>query len=191
MEQVTTGNRVKGIEWPNELTLDGDYPSYPRHIPQDESGMCSLKLNDAERYVVMTELSRPYTVAFYRNPSNNSPSVFSIPYTMPSGRVSLRPDFIFFVRDDADGRLWLSIVDPHGAYLVDTVPRLRGYVDYPREFPSVFKQVLAVSDFPKRKEFRALSLLRRDIQEAIMDFDGAAGEALFLDERLSFRYGEM
>ena len=191
IEQVTTGSRIKKMEWPNELTLDGDYPCYPRHILQDDNGMCPLKLNDAERYVVMTELGRPYTVAFYRNPSNNSPSVFSIPYTMPSGRVSLRPDFIFFVRDDADGRLWPTIVDPHGAYLGDTVPRLRGYVDYLREFPSVFKQVLAVSDFPKRKEYRALNLLRSDVQDAIMNFDGTAGEALFIDESVSFKYGEI
>ncbi len=191
IEQVTTGSRVRKMEWPNELTLDGDCPSYPRHILQDETGRCPLKLNDIERYVVRKELDRPYTVAFYRNPSNNSPSVFSIPYVMPSGRVSLRPDFIFFVRDDADGRLWPSIVDPHGAHLSDTVPKLRGYVEYLREFPGVFKQVLAVSDFPKRKEYRALNLLRSDVQDAIMDFKDAAAEALFLEGSLSFKYGDM
>lgn len=191
IEQVTIGNRVKRMEWPNELTLDGDYPSYPRHILQDESGMCPLRLNDIERYVVRKELGRPYTVAFYRNPSNNSQAVFSIPYTMPSGRVSLRPDFIFFVRDDVGGRLWPTIVDPHGAHLSDTIPKLRGYVEYLREFPGVFKQVLAVSDFPKLGEYRALSLLRIDVQDAIMNFDDVAAEALFLNEDLSFKYGEM
>lgn len=191
IEQVTTGSRVRKMEWPNELTLDGDCPSYPRHILQDETGMCPLRLNDIERYVVLKELDRPYTVAFYRNPSNNSPSVFSIPYVMPSGRVSLRPDFIFFVRDEADGKLWPSIVDPHGAHLSDTVPKLRGYVEYLREFPGVFKQVLAVSDFPKRKEYRALSLLRPDVQDAIIAFKDVAAEALFLDKSLSFKYGDL
>ena len=191
IEQVTTGSRVRRMELPNELTLDGDCPRYPRHILQDETGMCPLRLNDIERYVVLKELDRQYTVAFYRNPSNNSPSVFSIPYVMPSGRVSLRPDFIFFVRDEADGRLWPTIVDPHGSHLSDTVPKLKGYVEYLREFPMVFKQVLAVSDFPKRKEYRALNLLRPDVQDAIMDFRDAAAEALFLDRSLSFKYGDM
>ncbi|MBM6779789.1 DEAD/DEAH box helicase family protein [Collinsella tanakaei] len=191
IEQVTTGSRIRRMEWPNELTLDGDWPSYPKHILQDETGMCPLKLNDTERYVVLKELDRPYTVAFYRNPSNYSPSVFSIPYVMPSGRMSLRPDFIFFVRSEEDGKLYPSIVDPHGAHLSDTIPKLRGYVEYLREFPGVFKQVLAVSDFPKRKEYRALNLLRPDVQDAIVAFQDVAAEALFLDGGLSFKYGDI
>lgn len=191
IEQVTEGSRIRKMEWPNELTLDGDHKRYPRHILQDKDGLCPLDLDNIEQYVVATELERSYTVAFYRNPSNNSPSVFSIPYDMPSGRVSLRPDFIFFVKDETEGRICPSIVDPHSAHLADTIPRLKGYVKYLREFPDVFKQVLAVTGITKRNEYRALNLLKTNVQDVIMQFEGDTGEALFLDENISFKYGQM
>ena len=141
-----------------------------------------------EDYVVKAELARPRTVAFYRNPSNNSPQVFSIPYTMPSGRMSLRPDFIFFIRDE-DGVIRPSIVDPHGTHLSDVVPKLKGYVDYVREFRGVFKQVVSVGTLPSG-EYRSLNLLREDVQEAILSFKGATGEELYMDKAISNHYGE-
>ena len=188
LERETGGRRVVHLAWPTSQPASLQWRKYPKHILQDKDGLCPLDLNEAEQYVIERELARERTVAFYRNPSNNSPQVFSIPYVMPSGRMSLRPDFIFFVRDE-NGEICPSIVDPHGTHLSDTVPKLRGYIDYVREFPGIFKQVVSVGALPSG-EYRSLNLLRLDVQDAILSFDGATSEELYLDKAISNRYGE-
>lgn len=177
LERESAGKRLKHIEWPTSAVLSDNYKKYPRHIIQKSDGLCPLDLNDDEDFVVATELGRSRTVGFYRNPSNNSPKSFSIPYSTSVGRLALRPDFIFFVRD-VDGKIWPSIIDPHGEFLADTLGKLRGYVEYLREFPDVFKQVLFIGCMGGT-ERRAISLLREDTQEAIMNYDEVDCKALF------------
>lgn len=188
LEGETSGRRVKHAEWPTGgSVVSAKWPSFPKHIVQDKNGMCHLDVSPFEEYVARKELARPYTVAFYRNPSNNSPQVFSIPYTMPNGRVSLRPDFIFFTHDNA-GVIHPSIVDPHGAHLGDALPKLKGYVEYLREFPDIFTQVLSVTDIAGSDEYRFLNLLDKATQDEIMSFTGDTAIELYLGEQ-SHKYG--
>ena len=186
LAEETEGRRTTHVEWPTGFVASASWPKFPHHILQGEDGLCPLDLNHAERLVVQAEFLRPRTLAFYRNPSNNSPQVFSIPYTAPGGRVSLRPDFIFFDRD-SEGKVWPTIVDPHGTHLSDVVPKLKGYVEYLREFPDIFKQVLSVGTLPDG-EYRALNLLRNEVQEAILGFSGDSGEELYRDKAISTHY---
>lgn len=115
LERESAGHRLTHLAWPTATKVAGVGKAWPRHIVQRDDGLYPLKLNVAERHVLETELDRPYTVAFYRNPSNNSTYSFSIPYNASNGRQALRPDFIFFVRD-GDGVIRPSIVDPHGDF---------------------------------------------------------------------------
>lgn len=187
LERETAGKRITHLQWPSSFVTSRSLKKYPKHILQQEDGLCPLDLNDFEQFVVETELDRPRTIAFYRNPSNFSPQVFSIPYTAPDGKKALHPDFIFFVRDE-DNDIRPAIVDPHGTHLSDVIPKLKGYVEYLREFPDVFKQVLSVGSVSSG-EYRSLNLLRSEVQEAIMNFSGDSGEELYISE-LSNRYGE-
>lgn len=188
LEGETSGKRVKHVEWPTGgSVVSAKWPAFPKHIVQDKNGMCHLDVSPFEEYVARKELARPYTVAFYRNPSNNSPQVFSIPYTMPNGRVSLRPDFIFFTRDDS-GKIRPAIVDPHGAHLGDSLPKLKGYVEFLRDFPDMFAQVLSVTDLAGTKECRFLNLLDGATQDAIMNFSGDSAVELYMGDR-SHTYG--
>lgn len=187
LERETAGKRITHLQWPSSSVTSRSLKKYPKHILQQEDGLCPLDLNDFEQFVLETELERPRTIAFYRNPSNFSPQVFSIPYTMPDGRKALHPDFIFFVRDE-DNVIRPAIVDPHGTHLSDVIPKLKGYVEYLREFPDVFKQVLSVG-LVSGGEYRSLNLLRPEVQEIIMNFNGDSGEELYIGE-LSNRYGE-
>lgn len=125
-------------------------------------------------------MARKRTVAFYRIPNNFQPSVFSIPYTMPDGRRSLRPDFIFFVRD-THGVIRPSIVDPHGDYLADSIPKLKGYVAYLKDYPDEFVQVLSVSKVPDGS-YRFLDLLEPATQAAIQDFESDHVDDLYLGQ---------
>lgn len=188
--QETRGVRDVKLAQPTRSDVDGNYTRYPKHVVYDlRDGLCPLSLNQVERYVVSKELSRDRTVAFYRNPSNFSQKVFSFPYTMPSGRMALHPDFIFFVRT-ADGEIKPSIIDPHGDYLGDTLPKLKGYIEYLRDYPTMFAQVLSVTPIAGGKELRFLNLLDQTTQSAITEFSGDHAETLYTG-KYSNKYGEI
>lgn len=177
LARETSGKRLTRIEWPRATSLSDNHKKYPKHIVQKPDGLCPLDLGSAEDFVVESELAKPYTVGFYRNPSkSNSPQAFSIPYNSSVGRKALHPDFIFFVRD-GEG-IKPSIVDPHGEFLGDTLAKLRGYVAYLREYPDIFKQVLFVGDMGNG-EYRVLNLLRDDVQAAIEAYSDVDCKALF------------
>ena len=55
------------------------------------------------------------------------------------------PDFIFFVKKN-DKTSVLTIVDPHGDWMGDSITRLKGYVSYLKDFPEMFGTILAVTD---------------------------------------------
>lgn len=181
LARETEGKRLTRIEWPRTQVVSDNGEKYPRHIVQKEDGLCPLSLKGSEKFVVETELAKPRTVAFYRNPSaSNSPQAFSIPYNSSVGRKALHPDFLFFVRDN-DGVIKPAIVDPHGEFLSDTLAKLKGYVAYLQEFPDVFKQVQFVGDMGGGT-YRVLNLLRTDVQEAIDAYSAVDCKALFLGQ---------
>ena len=180
LESETGGKLTTRMQWPETVNVKSAETRWPKHIVQEEDGLCPLDLNDDETYVVSRELERPRTVAFYRNPAESmSPLAFSIPYTSPVGRKAVHPDFIFFVRD-AEGTIRPSIIDPHGSYLADAVPKLKGYVEYLREYPDTFIQVLSISSLSEGPDrFRSLNLLDPKVQDVIMGFDGDMAEELY------------
>ncbi|MCH4053297.1 MAG: DEAD/DEAH box helicase family protein [Atopobiaceae bacterium] len=174
----TSGVHDIPVEFPSNLVLDGNLPRYDGHILYDpEDGKCPLDLNDWEIDVLRTEMARKRTIGFYRIPNNFQPSVFSIPYTMPDGRRALRPDFLFFVRDSHDV-IRPSIVDPHGDFLGDSLPKLKGYVAYLKDYPDEFVQVLSVSKVPGGT-YRFLDLLDKETQTAIEQFEGDHVDELY------------
>lgn len=96
---------------------------------------------------------------------------------MPDGRRALRPDFLFFVRDSHDV-IRPSIVDPHGDFLGDSLPKLKGYVVYLKDYPDEFVQVLSVSKVPSGS-YRFLDLLDKATQTAIEQFEGDHVDELY------------
>lgn len=180
LESETGSKLTTRMQWPETVNVKAAETRWPKHIVQEEDGLCPLDLNDDETYVVSRELERPRTVAFYRNPAESmSPLAFSIPYTSPVGRKAVHPDFIFFVRD-AEGTIRPSIIDPHGSYLADAVPKLKGYVEYLREYPDTFVQVLSISSMSEgHDKYRSLNLLDPKVQDAIIGFDGDMAEELY------------
>ena len=128
-----------------------------------------------EKKVVETELDKPMTVAFYRNQSRNLNASLSIPYEINGECENMYPDFIFFVKTkDSIARV---IVDPHGDWLGDSVAKLKGYVEYIKDFPDMFAQVIVVSD--EGGEYRYLDLMMEPIQINIENFEGSSAKELF------------
>ncbi len=153
-----------------------EFDKYPKHIISDEYGWAYLNLNDLEKKVVETELDKALTVAFYRNQSRNLNASLSIPYELNGEWENMYPDFIFFVKT-ANG-IARVIVDPHGDWLGDSVPKLKGYVSYIKDHPDMFVQVLAVAD-EKNGEYRYLDLMTGPVQDAINHFTGSSAKELF------------
>ena len=180
LESETGSKLTTRMQWPETVNVKPAETRWPKHIVQEEDGLCPLDLNEDEAYVVKRELDRDRTVAFYRNPAESmSPLAFSIPYNSPVGRKAVHPDFIFFVRD-AEGTIRPSIIDPHGSYLADATPKLKGYVEYLIDYPYTFVQVLSISSMSEGPDkYRSLNLLDPKVQDAIMSFDGDMAEELY------------
>lgn len=154
-----------------------DYDAYPKHIISDEDGWAYLNLNDLEKKVVRTELSRSLNVAWYRNQSRNLNASLAIPYMLNGVWENMYPDFIFFQKLN-DGSIVPAIVDPHGDWLGDSVAKLQGYVTYLKDHPDMFGSVQVVAD-EKGGKLRYLDLMLPNLQNAIETFTGTSAKELF------------
>ena len=73
----------------------------------DEHGMFPEDFNSWEGEVVKSELARAGAVAWYRNPSRASQDSLGIIYEEGGEPRIVRPDFVFFIRQD-DGTASVS-----------------------------------------------------------------------------------
>lgn len=151
--------------------------TYPKHIICDEEGKAYIKLNELEDKVVTTEISRPINVAWYRNTARNQNASLAIPYNLGGEWKPMYPDFIFFQKTKS-GEIVPIIVDPHGDWLGDSIAKLKGYVNYLRDFPDTFGAVQAITDQPDGT-IRYLDLMDIAVQESIDHFTGNTAIELF------------
>ena len=161
-----------GVAGQNKL-----YETYKKHLICTSNGLAYLKLNDLEKYVVNKETSNEYNIAWYRNPSYVSNNSLAIPYRV--GKDELKnffPDFIFF-EETNDGRIIRNIVDPHGEWMSDSVPRLEGYIEYLKNHYNDFAKVLVITKIDN--EYRYLDLKNHNVIKLIKEFKGSSARELF------------
>lgn len=132
---------------PNQDKQDKTGKAYPKHVVNDpETHMAWFVLNRSEDKVVMHELQRPGTIAWFRNPSGGlTDKSLTIEYRVDGGRRSLHPDFVFFEKQGDE--VVPSIVDPHGIHQADALPRLKGYARYVEDFGDIWNRIWCVSDY--------------------------------------------
>lgn len=147
---------------------DANY-KYSKHVLNNpEDHLAPIQLYPIEDKVVNEELKHG-AIAWYRNPGSGNSHTLSIMYNTSDGPKPFHPDFIFF--EKVEGRVMPYIVDPHGAYLADSLEKLRGYVDYVRRFGDTFSRVWSL-DETKDGQKRYLDLKDQATQKAIIDFKG-------------------
>lgn len=143
-------------------------PTYLKNLLSDEHGNAPSVLNEWEHKVVTTEIDRATTVAWYRNPDRGSREAVVVPFR--EGETAswrgLRPDFVFFTRM-GDGAIRPSIVDPHGTYFADALPKLQGLANYAVKHGSEFLRIEAVAKV--QDGYRVLDLSRPAIRAAIAE----------------------
>ena len=158
------------------IKQNGDNDRYPMHIIASKEGWAYFRLNELEKAVLRTELSKSSTAAWYRNQSRNQTSSLSIPYYINGRWENMYPDFIFF--EESRRGVTRYIVDPHGDWLGDSVPKLKGYIKYIKEHTDMFSSVLVVAA-GKDGEFRYLDLKIPAVRAAIENFTGTSAKELF------------
>ena len=126
----------------DSLGIEVNLPRFERHLLCDEDGLFPDRLNTWESKVLLTELHRQDNIAWYRNPPRTSQDSLGIVYEDGGEQRILRPDFIFFARLP-NGNLAVDILDPHGHYLADALPKLRGLARYAESNGAVFRRIEA------------------------------------------------
>lgn len=142
----------------------------PLHLLSDDDGMFPVgKLNPDEVEVLDTEIQRGDLLAWYRNPTGGRDSM-SIAYQDGNGAWrTLRPDFLFFVAS-SDG-VQANIVDPHGSWLPDALPKLRGLARFAELYADRFHRIEAISRIDGK--LRVLDLTLPEVRATVLDANDA------------------
>jgi len=153
-------------------------PTRTKHLLADRNGAFPIRLNDWETTVLDTEMARPGFCAWYRNPSRAGKESLSISYEPePNDYLPFCPDFIFFVQMD-DGRIVADIVDPHGFYLADALPKLRGFTRFAETYGNEFHRIETVAKVGE--QLRVLDLKKPAVIKAVKGCDNL--ENLYMSE---------
>ncbi|MFN3823223.1 MAG: hypothetical protein ACK4RN_04520 [Pseudorhodobacter sp.] len=150
-----------------EVKEDGTEQALPlidHHLLCDENGKFPAAFNSWELEVLTKEAQRDGFLAWYRNPSSASPESLGITYPEYGQETIMRPDFIFFATSE-DGTARAHIVDPHGQFLADSLPKLVGLADYAENCGGHFERIEAVAKVGD--VFRALDMKAADVRDAI------------------------
>lgn len=122
-------------------------------------------MNTWEAKVLEAEMSSKTAVAWYRNPSSAKPESMGVVYYEDGQANILRPDFIFFTQGP-DGTVQANLVDPHGQYLADSLPKLLGLKDYTDRHGSDFQRIEAVAK-TDQGGFRSLDIKDAEVRASI------------------------
>lgn len=109
---------------------------WPRHLFQDDSGHYPDVLNTWEQDVVEAQLQSTNLVCWLRN-RDRQRWALAVPYDDGAGGYApMYPDFLFF--READGKVVVDLIDPHGLHLDDAPAKARGLAAYADKFAGQF-----------------------------------------------------
>ncbi len=140
-----------------------DLPTWKHHVLCDANGDYPAELRAWEVKVLEVESKRPGFSFWYRNPSQPGQSSLGIAYLDNDQFKIVRPDFIFFAMQDES--IVADIVDPHGHYLADALPKLKGLAQYAATHGAAYRRIESVVEVSGK--MRALNLTRGDVRDAI------------------------
>lgn len=161
-----------------ELKEDGTeiaLARYDTHLLCGGDGLFPANFNTWELEVLTQEAKQADFLAWYRNPSSASPESLGITYPDDDQQSIMRPDFIFFSQKD-NGQVQAHIVDPHGQFLADSLPKLLGLCDYAEQHAQYYGRIEAVAKIDDG--FRILDLTNEGVREAVRL--GPSAKSLFL-----------
>jgi len=151
-----------------------DLECFERHLLCDEDGMFPSAFDSSwEPAVLRAELKREGNIGWYRNPARASQDSLGVVYEEADENRIVRPDFVFFVQL-ADGNVAADLIDPHGAYLAEALPKLKGLAKYAAKYPTTFRRIETISK-TKAGVYRKLDLTKEGVRSAIEAATSAEG----------------
>lgn len=153
---------------PNGTELD--LPTASDHLLVDANGEYPFDLNTWETEVLETERARDGLVGWYRNPARAGAEALSIAYRGTDKWKALWPDFLFF--SEVNGDIVVDLVDPHGIYLSDALPKLVGLAKFAEEYGSEFRRIESVAEIGGK--LRVLDMQNQRTRQAVGGFSDAA-----------------
>ena len=157
---------------PNGKELDLE--RFERHLLCDEDGMFPDAFNSSwEPAVLRAELQKEGSIGWYRNPARASQDSLGVVYEEAGDYRIVRPDFVFFAQL-ADGSVAADLIDPHGDYLADALPKLKGLAKYAAENLTRFRRIEAISK-TKAGAYRKLDLTKDEVRLAVEAATSAEG----------------
>lgn len=164
--QPTTAREPNGKEF--------DLSRYEQHLLCDEDGTFPNNPGSTwEPAILNAELQRAGSIGWYRNPDRASQDSLGGIYEEAGENRILRLDFIFFVQMD-DGSVAADLVDPHGDYLADALPKLKGLARYAADNLEIYRRIEAVSKI-KSGAYRMLDMTKEEVRAAVMAATSAEG----------------
>lgn len=158
-------------------------PSFEKHMLCDEDGLFPELFGSSwEEKVLLVELQREETIAWYRNPARASQDSLGITYEEGGETKIVRPDFIFFAKLP-DGSIAADIIDPHGIQFSDALPKLRGLAAYAEANKSVFRRIEAVAEIDGA--YLSLDVTEPLVREAI--HKASSAKALY-ESKIATKY---
>ncbi len=139
-------------------------PRYDRHLLSDKDGLFPANFNTWELEVLTQEAKQADFLAWYRNPSSASPESLGVTYPDDDQQSIMRPDFVFFSKLN-EGEVQANIVDPHGQFLADSLPKLIGLSDYAEAHAQHYGRIEAVAKVDNG--FRVLDITDASVRDAI------------------------
>lgn len=169
--EIKTDERVDSVD--TDMTL---LPTERKHLLSTADGAYPLEpkmaKNRWERATIGHEQSLGTLEGWYRNPSAAGKYSLRIAHKSGDSWRSVQPDFVF-VHGGGDG-IRPSIVDPHGAHLGDSAPKLKALAEYADEHGVLFDRIIAVG-VEKDNVLYGLDLksskIRRAVYESPADSD--------------------
>jgi hypothetical protein len=176
-QDVDLARPVSRYEPTKKREMDGNetvIPTYDHHLLCDEQGKYPALLgSNWEVNVIEKEMKRPGFLFWYRNPPRPSQDSLGIAYTDADETRIVRPDFIFF--SEQEGKIVADLVDPHGAHLAESLPKLKGLARYAEAHPDSFRRIEVVAELNGKS--RRLDLTRPEVRNAVKN--GNSAESLY------------
>jgi hypothetical protein len=149
-----------------------ELPRFERHLLCDEDSLFPDHFNTWEKKVLMAELNRAESVAWYRNPARTTQDSLGVAYEDANETKILRPDFVFFGRSP-DGGILADIVDPHGHHLADALPKLKGLARYAETSGAIYRRIEAIAEI--NGNYKLLDMKEERVRKAIFAASSAKG----------------
>lgn len=169
--EIKTDERVDSVNTDSQLL-----PTEKRHLLSTAVGDYPLEQKMAnnrwERATIRHEQGLGSLEGWYRNPSAAGKNSLRIAHKSGESWKSVQPDFVFVHL--VDGELRPTIVDPHGAHLGDSAPKLKALAEYADEHGKKFDRIIAVgveTDGVLQGLDLTSSKIRRAVYESPADSD--------------------